>query len=818
MSNSRESGDGVTLEHMRRFSTSVIEPTGNSNIHRRYAIEAAAWVWHPDCAVDEPAVLQFTNTFSLDEPTTIRLHLSADQRYELLFDGRYVGMGPDRCDLDHWSFASYEIDLAAGTHRFDVLAWWIGADAPTAQVSRRGGFICAAEGLEAQLNTGTGSWQVQRRAGWSFVHKDMQAYHAIGAAQTIDGLAWHEPAKAPLQPSVVATPIKTNDYGIVADQWHLHPSPLPDLLRRPIRPGRIRAVWVGDGDIVHTESTCHEQVQAWNQLITQGQSINVPARTVTRILWDLENYHCGFANATLSGGNGSALTFEWAESLYSLDKQGQRSPHKNHRDEIEGKAFFGFGDTFLNDGGEHRDYRSCWWRSGRYVCLTVRTGDEPLRLENVGILETRYLWQPTATWHCNDDELAPVADLAVRGLQMCMHETYMDCPYYEQMMYVGDTRLQMLVGYICSPDDRLTRRGIELFDWSRSKMGLVAERYPSTPLQISATFSLIWISMVKDYAWWRHDPNWVRQRLVGVRCLLEQFRPMLNESGLLGSMPGWSFVDWTPEWTNGCPPVGPDGVSAIYNLLLIHALRDAVALEEAYGEPALARRWQDTADQLSKQVVEIFWHEPSGCLADDARHQHFSEHAQCLALLTRTLVGDKADAALARLLNGEGLAHTTIYFSFYLLETLYRFGQGDRMMQQFAFWKRLVQQGLRTPVELPEPTRSDCHAWGAHPLFHFHASLAGIRPAAPGFSQVRIAPVAGTGLRRIESRIPHPAGEVRASLRIDPHTNHCQGEVVTPPGISGTFAWADQSVDLMAGQPTPISIRPRDAKADTQSR
>ena len=30
---------------------------------------------------------------------------------------------------------------------------------------------------------------------------------------------------------------------------------------------------------------------------------------------------------------------------------------------------------------------------------------------------------------------------------MCAHETYMDCPYYEQLQYGGDTRLEILATY-----------------------------------------------------------------------------------------------------------------------------------------------------------------------------------------------------------------------------------------------------------------------------------------------------------------------------------------------------------------------------------
>ena len=37
--------------------------------------------------------------------------------------------------------------------------------------------------------------------------------------------------------------------------------------------------------------------------------------------------------------------------------------------------------------------------------------------------------------------------VALRTLEMCSHDTSMDCPYYERLNYVGDTRLQSLVAY-----------------------------------------------------------------------------------------------------------------------------------------------------------------------------------------------------------------------------------------------------------------------------------------------------------------------------------------------------------------------------------
>ena len=103
---------------------------------------------------------------------------------------------------------------------------------------------------------------------------------------------------------------------------------------------------------------------------------------------------------------------------------------------------------------------------------------------------------------------------------------------------------------------------------------------------------------------------------------------------------------------------------------------------------------------------------------------------------------------------------------------------------------------------MPEPSRSDCHAWGSHPLFHMHASLAGIRPADPGFKSVHIAPSPGP-LEDIHSHIPHPDGEIRFDMfKVDGSWRVC---VALPDGIEGTFVWNGQSHTVKGEQQIDLS-------------
>jgi hypothetical protein len=95
--------------------------------------------------------------------------------------------------------------------------------------------------------------------------------------------------------------------------------------------------------------------------------------------------------------------------------------------------------------------------------------------------------------------------------------------------------------------------------------------------------------MLRDYAYWRNELEWVRDRMIGLRAMLEQFQPCRNEKRLLETLPGWPLLDWVPEWKLGIPPDAAEGVSGPLNLFYIFSLQ-AADLERILGEPLLARR------------------------------------------------------------------------------------------------------------------------------------------------------------------------------------------------------------------------------------
>src|ERR1700722_4288303 len=74
------------------------------------------WITHPQANGSEAGIQAFRRTFALEKAGAIRIHVSADERYELWLDGRRVGRGPERGDRYNWFFETYDLPLSAGPH------------------------------------------------------------------------------------------------------------------------------------------------------------------------------------------------------------------------------------------------------------------------------------------------------------------------------------------------------------------------------------------------------------------------------------------------------------------------------------------------------------------------------------------------------------------------------------------------------------------------------------------------------------------------------------------------------------------------------
>jgi hypothetical protein len=801
----------------------------------------AKWIAHPDPG-RAPFVVAYRCSFKLTGAAVVRLHVTADERYHLWLDGTLLGRGPERGDAEHWYFDTYEVPLSQGRHTLVARVWSLGGGehaqmagetgggaggqvaAPYAQTSVYHGLLVACDdSLLTQIGTGVAAWEAKVLPGYAFSPPGIA--WGTGARADIDGsrFAWNfHRGDGEGWTAVVQRHGGVTEGRMEAGPSHvLRPATLPPMIDRYVPGGTVRFVEAieGMGDsvriaragevesLVHPERNLSDECERIGRRLANRQPIQLGAYTGRRMVIDLGDYYCAYPTVVSSGGAGAAVRLRWAESLFETPEHADM--RKGDRNQVLGKHFIGVGQTFLPDGGTGREFDTLWWEAGRYVELCVRTAAEPLEL-NLILRETRYPLEMESRFEASDGRLAGAAPILLRGLQMCAHETYMDCPYYEQLMYVGDTRLEALATYAISGDDRLARKAIALFDSSRlmgGVAGLTQSRYPCRVRQVIPPFSLWWVAMVHDFAMWRDDPEFVRSMLPGVRSVVDAYGTFRDADGLVqGPALGWNFADWVPQWKNGVPPDGDFGVSGIVNWHFVYTLGLAAELERYVGDAELAARCERIAREVAGAAMERFWEPARGLFADDSGRSSFSEHAQCMAILSGMPDEDRMNQVGSGLLTQGDLARATIYFTHYLFEACRVLAPrarrlaadpAARLFERLSLWFELRDKGFVTTFESPEPTRSDCHGWGAHPLFHYFATILGVRPAGFGMKTVRIAPNLGP-LDHARGTMPHPAGELEVEAVRE--GGGVRAAVNLPEGVRGEFVVGDGRTALRSGE------------------
>ena len=112
-------------------------------------------------------------------------------------------------------------------------------------------------------------------------------------------------------------------------------------------------------------------------------------------------------------------------------------------------------------------------------------------------------------------------------------------------------------------------------------------------------------------------------------------------------------------------------------------------------------------------------------------------------------------------------------------------------------WKDMLNNGLTTFAEEPEPTRSDCHAWSASPNYHFLSLMCGITPIESGFKRIRIAPNFGN-LEWIDAKMPLKNGLINIKIKKSKNGN-INGEIELPKDITGQFEYSGRIIELKGG-------------------
>lgn len=457
------------------------------------------------------------------------------------------------------------------------------------------------------------------------------------------------------------------------------------------------------------------------------------------VLVDLNDQVPGYFTLELIGEEGLIVDINAIEHIWS-DGRAQLSCH----------LFFNMpfpnGSRLICRDGVNR-FMGMRRRSGRYLYLTLRNQKRPVQIRKLGMMEALYPAKYQGRFDCSDPRLTRLWQISARTVEVCMEDTYVDCPLYEGTDWVGDARNESLYGYSVFGAVDIARHSMRLAAESLDVMPMVGSQVPSAWENILPAWSFLWSMSVWEYYEFSGDQKFPEQMWRAMQKNLKHAEACLTPEGLF-SGPYWNMFDWA----------GVDYIheTVLHNSILMIGAIDATIKVGQLLKDKTAVAW---LRKLRKRVEAGVWGQwdpkrkafPDSIHADGTVSPSICQHNIFLALLYDIVPEDKRELFESYLEKpSRGMVRVGSPFALqFLLETLEKIGRPDLVLKEMreAFspmlkedsrtvWETLVENAFDAEF----PTRSHAHAWSSSPVYFLNRVVLGIRPVGAGGERFEISP------------------------------------------------------------------------------
>jgi hypothetical protein len=444
--------------------------------------------------------------------------------------------------------------------------------------------------------------------------------------------------------------------------------------------------------------------------------------------------------------------------------------------------------VFLKKG--RQEWEPLERRTSRYLHVSCRQGGG-VQIRGVRIKSLVYpVPGETARFASSDSTLNRIWKVSSYTTRLLMQYGYQDCLRREEGVcnMSSFNYMSRAAGY-CFGDFALARKTIRLAGMTQNDTGWFDSHGLSSLNNDEQSQCFWWIVWLKDYFLHSADLSLIEEQYDTVRRCLNYFSKSQNRYGLLdnkndplihrGQTP---YVDDTlfsiPEYRS---PFAGELFGT--NILYYAALNSAAYLAEVTDHGEQGRIYRRKAHRVAESCNERFWDGSKGLYSDwrEGDTLASTNHQALLiaALYFQVCDKEKTAAVLNHLLNlrnfkgGFANYHLTFGFYYYFLEVLFRHGQDIVALELMrAYYGSWLETGATTFGEFFDWKQDiadeeyEVHGYGTSAHLHFCTNILGIRPLAPGFREVLLAPHPGD-LRHAEGAVNTPAGLIEVQWRVD---------------------------------------------------
>lgn len=401
-------------------------------------------------------------------------------------------------------------------------------------------------------------------------------------------------------------------------------------------------------------------------------------------------------------------------------------------------------------------YREFW---------TLKKSAEPYSMENTGMMTYRYVEisgcpaglttenvrgiairqafsEGESSFRSENALLNQIYNLTKYSIQATNQDLMVDSQSRERGSYEGDVLINALSSYSFEDDYALARFSNEY---------LITHR--TWPVEyVLLTIHNAW----NDYMY-TGDRTSLESYYTKLKAQDRLYWNYLNQTYQLLAIPTSAqnttnavLVDWPVSEQDGFER---KTFNTVMNAVAYSAYADLAKIAEALGKTAEQGQYQGYADTIKKAMIEQLYDSAAGAFvdgmaADGTKSGHYSQHATAYALSCGVYDSPEMAEKLAAYLDSQGEIRMSVYGSYFLLDGLYKAGNGNAAMKMMTStgtrsWNHMLNDLKATitteawdPANKPNMTWS--HPWGSAPASQIVRGMFGIQPLKPGFEEFQI--------------------------------------------------------------------------------
>ena len=365
-----------------------------------------------------------------------------------------------------------------------------------------------------------------------------------------------------------------------------------------------------------------------------------------------------------------------------------------------------FADRFVLREGRQTISQHLHNRGFRYLQIVFRNFKQPIRLHSIKIINRIYSCDPSATFSCYDPFLSKLWKSCVNTIRLCSADTFMDCPWREQAFWTNDQCVTNLYYLAVTGDATFAAHNIRMGADGALPNGLIPPVYPSDRSTLFSNLPALWTFIVHDFYLYSGDETLLREFLPVMEKALSVYDTWREEDGLVADQPGmWNFI----EWGYGLSGVELGGKTAILNMLIAAAYKQAAYLEHTVGNADRAKEYAEKSRMTLAAVNDRFWDTEKGLYSDCTEPEGeitFSQHPLAVGLSFDLFDDAQRDIALKNLLRPD-LIQAQLYFQHHVLHALAQHGRSEDAMSVIRQrWAMMIEAHSHTVWETSEGKES----------------------------------------------------------------------------------------------------------------